>query len=296
VKKGDRDEDRELIAAMLASARIDVPAPDLEGRVLRGIAERSARRSAPPKRAWWAAPRARKGALAAVALAAAAAVLIVARRGPSPPPEARSPEISADPSRASAAPRVCLHGAGREPVIDDFEDGDGAIRPLEGRRGTWYVARDSDPRGSSQPLLPSVRPEATAENRYALHSQAGELLDWGASIEIAFAPPCYDASAYAGVAFSARGPGRLYLAAREVRVVGIEYGGSCTRDCYNTHAHKVDLDGTWRRFEIRWSELHQRGYAMPSLDPRSLHSLTFQVHAEDTPYDLWIDDVEFLAR
>jgi hypothetical protein len=84
--------------------------------------------------------------------------------------------------------------------------------------------------------------------------------------------------------------------AREVRVVRVEYGGSCTRDCYNTHARKIDLDGAWRRFEVRWSELRQRGYQAPPLDPQTLHSLTFHVHAEDTPYDVWLDDIEFLTR
>jgi hypothetical protein len=194
------------------------------------------------------------------------------------------------------APGACLRAPGTEPLIDDFEDGNGVVRKLDGQWGPWLVARDSDPRGTSYPIPPVLRPEPTAKNRLALHAQGGELRDWGASIEITFPRPCYDASAYGGVAFSARGPGRLYFAAREVRVVGVEYGGSCSRDCYNAHVRKIDLDGTWRRFEVRWSDLRQRGYQTEPLDPKTLHSLTFQVHAEDTPYDFWIDDVEFITR
>lgn len=286
-------EDRQLMAALLGSARLDVPPEDLEAQVIQGLA----RRRAAARSSWQSSVVTRRTALAAATLALAAAVVLWARRGPKTP---ALDVVAEPPALSSIAPvDVCAfrrHAAGGEPAIDDFEDGDGVIRPLEGRSGLWFEVRDSDPPGVSRPLLPSLRPEPTEGNRFALHVSGGELRDWGASTQLKFEPPCYDASTYAGVAFSARGPGRLYISASEVRVVPVEWGGTCTRDCYNTHARKIDLDGTWRRFEVRWSELHQRGYATAPLDPRSLHTLSFNVHAEDTPYDLWIDDVAFLTR
>lgn len=286
-------EDRELMAALLRSAWLDVPPIGVETRVMRGLA----RRSAAGRSRWPTRVLARRRALAATVLGVAAGVVLWAGRGP----RIADPSVVAEPPPhlSTTVPRACAHplrAAGGEPMIDDFEDGDGAIRPLEGRRATWIQVRDSEPAGVSHPLLPALRPEPTEGNRFALHARGDELRDWGASLEIAFDPSCYDASIYAGIAFSARGPGRLYLAVREVRVVSADFGGTCTQDCYNAHTRKIDLEPAWRRFEVRWSDLRQRGYQTPPLDPRSLHSVTFQVHAEDTPYDLWIDDVTFLPR
>lgn len=286
-------EDRELMAALLRSARLDAPPADIETRVMQGLAQRSAA----GRSRWLSRVPARGTALAAAALAMAAAVVLRVGSAPRLP----GPGVVAEPRPhpSSTVTNVCAHplrAGGGEPVIDDFEDGDAAIRPLEGRRATWLEVRDSEPAGVSHPLFPALRPEPSDGNRFALHAHGAELRDWGASIEVAFEPPCYDASIYAGVAFSARGPGRLYLALREVRVVPTEYGGTCPRDCYNAHVRKVDLEPGWRRFEVRWSDLRQRGYEMPPLDPRSLNSVTFQIRAEDTPYDLWIDDVAFITR
>jgi hypothetical protein len=298
-------EDRQLMAALVGSARLDVPPDDLEVRVLRGLSRRGLRsRSAPQtpascgglSRRQSSVPT-RRAALVAAMLAVAAAVVLWARRGPRSPGPDVVPE--ARPLASSALTNACahrLHAAGGEPMIDDFEDGDGILRPLEGRRAGWIEVRDSDPPGVSHPLVPDLRPEPSDGNRLALHARGGEFRDWGATVQFTFAPPCYDASIYAGIAFSARGPGRLYLALSEVRVVATEWGGTCTRDCYNAHVRKIDLDGAWRRFEVRWSDLRQRGYEMPPLDPRSLHTMGFAIHAEDTPYDLWIDDVTFLTR
>jgi hypothetical protein len=58
----------------------------------------------------------------------------------------------------------------------------------------------------------------------------------------------------------------------------------------------VSLDSDWKQYDVRWSEMQQRGYDTPPLDPTSLHSLQWHVHGEDTPFDLWIDDVRFLEK
>jgi hypothetical protein len=305
-----KSEDRAFGEALLGSARVDVAPADMEARILRELSRRTMhgkvqgtmRRERGRGRAWG-----RGASVAAVALGAAGAALLVFRGHRSSAVDIVAdmplPSVGSSSSSVSAAPSAvvdaCAHpvrARGDDPTIDDFEDGDGAVLARDGRQAAWYIAKDSDPPGTSYPTLPSLRPEPAPGNRFALHARGDELRDWGASIEIKLTPPCYDASAYAGIAFSARGPGRIYLAAREVRIVGVEYGGTCTHDCYNAHVRKVDLDAGWRRFEVPWRDMRQRGYEMPPLDPRRLHSVTFQVHAEDTPYDLWIDDVELLTR
>jgi hypothetical protein len=187
-------------------------------------------------------------------------------------------------------------GSGTEPSIDDFEDGDDAIRPLEGRAGFWRWAREIDAPGTAPALIPVPRPDATRANRLAQHVKGGQLMDWGATVEFDFRPACYDASKYVGVSFQARGPGRVYFGARERSVIPIAEGGSCETDCHNPHVAKVELESAWRTYQVRWTELRQRGIGKPALDPRRLHSLALLIRAEDTPYDVWVDDVRFLQR
>ena len=130
----------------------------------------------------------------------------------------------------------------------------------------------------------------------AQHVKGGQLLDWGATVEFDFRPACYDASKYVGVSFQARGPGRVYVAPRERSVIPIAEGGSCEADCYNPHVAKIELESVWRTYQVRWSELRQRGIGKPALDARHLHSLAFLIRPEDTPYDVWLDDLRFLQR
>jgi hypothetical protein len=194
---------------------------------------------------------------------------------------------------------LCLsvaRGSGSEPLIDDFEDGDDAIRPLEGRAGFWRWPREIDAPGTAPALIPVPRPDATRGNRLAQHVKGGKLLDWGATIEFDFRPACYDASQYAGVSFQARGPGRIYFAARERSVIPIAEGGNCQSDCHNPHVLKVELESGFRTYQVRFAELRQRGLGKPLLDTHRLHSLAFLIRPEDTPYDVWVDDLRFLQH
>jgi hypothetical protein len=47
---------------------------------------------------------------------------------------------------------------------------------------------------------------------------------------------------------------------------------------------------------VRWEQTRQRGKGKPALDPSSLNSIAFLVRPEDTPYDVWLDDVRFVPR
>jgi hypothetical protein len=86
------------------------------------------------------------------------------------------------------------------------------------------------------------------------------------------------------------------VAPREVRLVPREQGGTCQRDCFNVHVKKVELSARWETYEVNWSDVVQRGYGMPPFDPSRLNSLQFLVRPEDTPYDLWFDDIRFLQH
>lgn len=307
---GPLDEDGLSFAnGLVEMARAERPGAELAERVLEGIAYRQAVTSnLPTSRALSRRSRGRIVSLGIAVLAPAAVLMLWWHPWASPSrvkiePE-RAPKLTA-PAGAAVAPSSkpvldpCLerHSAeGHQPLIDDFEDGDDEISLLEGRSGLWRWVRDTDAPGTSPALLPIPRPNARATNRLALHVKGGALRDWGAVVEFNFVPACYDASTYQGISFQAKGPGRIFVAPREVGVIPVANGGTCVEDCHNAHVKKVELDSQWKTYEVRWSEVAQRGYNRPMLDPSRLNSLAFQIHPEDTPYDLWLDDVRFIAR
>ena len=241
--------------------------------------------------------------LSAAGLAGAAAALMLrpavrVEIHPEPGTHSSAAPLASIPAPAPTSD-PCEHAPralGKRPLIDDFEDANPLIATEEGRVALWNLFKDTDSPGGSLSLVPEVRPQATRANRLALHARTPELRNWGAVIQIAFTPSCYDASAYDGITFSARGPGRLYAGAREVRTVPLQYGGTCSKDCYNAHQKKIDLAAEWRTYSIKWSEMAQRGYEMPALDAARINSLTFSILPGDTPFDVWIDDVKFVEK
>jgi hypothetical protein len=303
------DDEQRAFERLLDAARDEAPPPELGERVMDQIAYRARleRIAVLPRR-----PSYRAAAAAVVLLAAGVLLVIVSQKPSADLPIAA--EHTASVSKASGAPGSappralaptplandpCLSRAsvaGTEPQIDDFEDGDDELRPLEGRAGFWRWAREIDAPGTAPALIPVPRPDATRTNRLAQHVKGGQLLDWGAAVEFDFRPACYDASKYVGVSFQARGPGRIYLAPRERSVIPIAEGGSCEVDCHNPHVAKIELESGWRTYQVRWTELRQRGIGKPALDPSRLHSLAFLIRPEDTPYDVWLDDLRFLQR
>jgi len=304
------DEERRAFERLLDAARDEAPPQELGERVLDQLAYRTRLERIAAQR-----PRRRGYSAAAgawVLLAAGVLLLVFALKPAADVPIAAehassASKPSAAPAGAPSAPSQhvpsaidpCLSLApvsGTEPSIDDFEDGDDAIRPLEGRAGFWRWAREIDAPGTAPALIPIPRPDATRANRLALHVKGGQLSDWGATVEFDFRPACYDASKYVGVSFQARGPGRVYFAARERSVIPVAEGGSCEVDCHNPHVTKVELESGFRTYQVRWSELRQRGKGKPALDEHRLHSLAILIRPEDTPYDVWLDDLRFLPR
>src|SRR5690606_22423446 len=243
------------------------------------------------------------GALA-LATAAAAATAVVVRSTPTAiAPERISEPVPAAPAKnvVHRAPEVdpCLErvvAPGASPLIDDFEDGDDQLAVLEQRVGYWRWVREIDAPGTAPALLPLPRPEATASNRFALHVKGGRLVDWGAAVEVTFRPACYDASAHGGIAFEARGSGRVYIAPRETRGIPRAAGGTCDSACHNPRVARIGPGGGFRTYESRWEGVRQRGFGTLPRDPTRLNGIAFLVRPEDTPYDVWIDDVRFLPR
>ena len=289
------------------SARSDAPSPGTREasieRVLLTYRQRRTRR-----RLVWAS------ASSAVALAAAVVLWLrferppetqLSREQPAPSQIASGvPAPAPSASAASAELEPCtpaVRALGNAPLIDDFEDGDARIAPIERRAGFWSASNDNT--GTQQPALrspfPMTRiPGGRGASHFALHVSGGRFSKWGALLSAELtARRCYDASAYSGITFWARGHGSFNVVVQMTQIAPEEFGGSCTHDCFDAHRATITLSNKWQEQHVTWAELKQRGYGqVVPFDPRSLLALQFTVAPEQTPFDFWVDDVRFLER
>jgi hypothetical protein len=294
-------DEKRVEALLLRSARLDVPD---------GSVKQHALDAGLPALTEHPGPR-RATLVAGVALAVAAGVaLFVATR---PKPELR--EVAAERVRSVAPPKPVVLPArpecpklvlarGDAPLLDDWEENDSRVAPLDGRAGNWATYDDGTGKQTppdKSPLFPSRIHGSRGSSTRALHMVGGKFKNWGVTFgaELA-AASCYDASAYAGIEFWAKGPGVIKVGLQMIDVQDEKYGGFCKAepDCYNTHRKVVALSKTWKHYVVRWEELAQLYKAGPPLDfaPQRVRFLEFGIGPESTPYDLWIDDVAFVKR
>jgi hypothetical protein len=298
-------EHAELARLLLRSAKLDVPSGTARERSLAlglGALERRRRSST------------RIGVAAAgLVLAAAAAFLFLFHR-----PSARPAEVAAErilsvpsapaapaPSAVPSAPPPCaalVVAKGDSPLIEDFEQNDSWVLPADGRKGSWVTFDDgtgTQVSPSRSALFPSRIPGGRGASKRGLHVAGGRFTDWGVTFgtELADAA-CYDASAYAGIEVWAKGPGQIRVGLQMIDVQDVRYGGLCQSNCYDTHRKIIELTSTFRKYVVRWEDLKQLYVAGSpvAFDPRRVRFLEFGIAAENTPFDVWIDDVAFVPR
>jgi hypothetical protein len=257
-----------------------------------------------------ASGRGRRIAVASAVFAAAAALVLVLQRPsdrvvtpePVPPKVAKStlPAPAPEPLPPSCPELVIARGAA--PLIEDFETADSRVLPLDGRSGNWMTYDDGTgkqtPPGRSA-LFPSRIPGGRGASKSGLHVMGGKFTLWGVTLGAELADAgCYDASAYAGIEFHAKGPGKLRVGLQMIDVQDVKYGGLCSKDCYNTHRAVITLGKTFGRHVVRWEDLQQLFEGGPPVlfDPKRVRFIEFGVAPEDTPFDIWIDDVAFVRR
>jgi hypothetical protein len=193
-------------------------------------------------------------------------------------------------------------------LIDDFEDGDGRLFKGFERDGFWFSASDKtdgssiSPSGSFLPELLAAA-ESTKENRYAAHLKAAGQTEWGAVWGSALVwarqgIKCpLNVSGFGGIAFRAKGPGKIRVAISVPEVVPKDQGGKCTEGCYDAHGRVFLLSDKWDSYEVRWDKLAQAGWGTDArFTPERVVSLGFNVDTKSLPIEFWIDDVSFIPR
>ena len=302
------EEHAELARLLVRSAKLDAPSGSAKARALaQGLDVLGRRPRRRPQRSF--------AAFALVLAAAAGLALWLHRSSPKPaevaaehvstlattPPHAAAPPSSPVPSSPPACVELVI-AKGDAPLIEDFEQEDSWVLAADGRKGSWITYDDGTGKQvppSRSALFPSRIPGGRATSKRGLHVSGSHFTQWGVTFgtELADAA-CYDASAYAGIEFWAKGPGEIRVGLQMIDVQDVKYGGLCQTDCYDTHRKVVELTPTFRKYVVRWDDLRQLYAArVPvAFNPRRVRFLEFGIAPESTPFDVWLDDVSFVRR
>lgn len=196
-------------------------------------------------------------------------------------------------------------------LIDDLEDGNGALPLISTRNGSWWISTDTSG-GIIEPPAEAAPPAerilgGRCESEYAMRVTGSGFTDWGAVLTAGFRytteVSSIDASAYRGVRFWAR-VGEDHTAPVRVQFQDSHSepnGGQCnaesmgTDQCYDGFGTALTTIGSeWQQFEIDFSTLGQRGFGFQAdaIDTTMLYTIEWNLDPNGT-YDLWIDDVWF---
>ena len=187
-------------------------------------------------------------------------------------------------------------------MIDNFEDGDGALLPNGGRQGYWYTFNDETVGGTQTPAADMVLPEAGGANgtAYAIHTTGNGFTVWGAGMGIDFNNPGgdmsvknpWDGSGYTGIVLMARGSGQVRASVQVSATTPIAEGGTCAADC-DPHGTFLNLTNSWQQYVLPFGQLSQEGWGTPAAwDATALVGVQFKV-GPNVSFDFWVDEIGF---
>lgn len=179
-------------------------------------------------------------------------------------------------------------------IIDDMDDTDDRIHTKDGRRGGWFSFDDGTSGARTEvEFVASDRPNGGSA---ACISGQG-YTRWGGGLGVRLnedggTASAYDAAAYTGVSFWARGSSTRF---RVMLVDGYSdpLGAVCS-GC-NDHFHvTITPSSEWQKYTFTWDDFEQLGFGdpQPNVCPAALYSLNFQWLANDS-FELCLDDLAF---
>jgi len=175
---------------------------------------------------------------------------------------------------------------GRSGYIYSFADDDTAVEPVTGKKGGRFTMSEGGANGSAFAA------------RIHGKTSTGKLAFAGVGFNFVDPKGPYDASKHQGIAFYARaGDDQTTHARLKVPDSSTDPEGGKCGECFNDFGADIELDATWRYFELPFSALRQmEGWGNPrpaSIDKNQLYGVQFQVSAPGSEFDLWIDDLVF---
>ena len=192
-----------------------------------------------------------------------------------------------------------------EAMIDDFEDGDYMPLPQDGRVGNWYPYGDGSGIVTRDVVL---IPGGRADSLKSMRSTAQDFTGWGSGVGLDLNNSSgtqngklpWDASAYVGITFWAHAAAQLTITVALPDVDTDPSAGLCMAPdgCDHHYVKSIQVDDHWRRYTVLFSELVAEPGTKPeptAFKPDKLISVQFRMGSGQT-YDLWIDDLAFVAE
>jgi hypothetical protein len=192
----------------------------------------------------------------------------------------------------------------RDPLLADFEQDSIFLRPVPERYGVWYMSNDGSPAGQQTPESYAAERGGYADSNYAVHFRVQGFSEWGAVLgfQLRHVPEegikCpFNAEAFQGISFVARGSGRIRVNLGTPETTPSEQEGRCQRGCWDSHGAFVFLKDEWSLQRLPWSAFAQQGWgAAARLNVKELLAVNFSVLREDQPAEIWLDDVRFMTE
>jgi hypothetical protein len=184
-------------------------------------------------------------------------------------------------------------GSGSDGLIDDLDDGNYLLSLRDGRNGHWVVYDDA----SAPALMPSVDGDLTPTMvgaGYVAQVAGGPYTTWGASLGFTlrrgpqgeYTCP-YDASAYSGIRFKAKGSGSVRFKVRDATT-------DADPESYDGHGAPVTLTSTLTTYTLCFATMVQDYGSTTNLQKNKMLNMHWQVDTGVT-MALTLDDVSFVA-
>lgn len=185
-------------------------------------------------------------------------------------------------------------------LVDDLEDGDTAVRRVDGRNGTWYIFKDTDGSWFRSEVAFVQQPTASNASGYAVHvsGETAPVSGAHAGVGLYFTSPRtpYDLSSVDGFCFSATGEGLVSITLPDINTH--PEGGIC-KACFNSFGRRVLLGDEWQTYCLGFDDLTQRpgwGEPLEALASTRVFAIQFEVNGANVRFDVWVDDVRLTRR
>jgi hypothetical protein len=194
-------------------------------------------------------------------------------------------------------------------LIDDMESGTGKICSGSGRMGLWFTYIDSSGTSAVAPVttgaaLPQLLSTPRGASNYAMHMQGtystyAAIGVWLNKSTFGSSTGTYDASAYTGIRFYAKGSGgTLNVVGQMSSTEMTKYGGTCTATTCSGdyYVYPSSLSSTtWTLISVPFTSM--KGGTVTPFSPAYTWSFEFQYYSATSlagaSFDLWIDDLAF---
>ncbi len=197
-----------------------------------------------------------------------------------------------------------------ENLIDDLDDGDGSLLLRGGRVGAWYTYNDLTTAGTQTPaagvaFLPT--PGGPGASVYHAHTQGSGFTAWGAGMGFDLnnnnnpngMKGTYDASAFQGITFKAKGSVPIRASVMVAGVLSTAIGGTCTpsttagEGCDDGHGRALLLTPEWKTYQLAFNQIAQAGWGKQVVfDSSTIMAVQFNID-KNLAFDVSVDDIGF---